>query len=146
MDLNRVIAQVHSSRWNYRYSVGTASMVLALPRLKIGHYLFNKYRLVEFFIQERLIRAKFIMIIMNGFHSQRRLTKRCEIPPWWHETQKMQSDAQFCKSDLIKAMQIPIKKWGYHKEEVKTYLHGTAFLHNSFFIVKYLHLLLTSLR
>ena len=49
MDLNRINAQVHSSRWNYRYSIGTASVVLELPRQKIGHYLFNEYRLVNCF-------------------------------------------------------------------------------------------------
>ena len=47
MDLNRIIGQVQSSRWNYCYSVGTASVVLELPRQKIGHCLFNEYRHVD---------------------------------------------------------------------------------------------------
>ena len=41
-DLNRNIAQVQSSRWNYHYSAGTASVVLELPRLKILYFLSNE--------------------------------------------------------------------------------------------------------
>ena len=48
-DLNRNIAQVQSSRWNYHYSAGTASVVLELPRLKILHFLSNEERLVNIF-------------------------------------------------------------------------------------------------
>ena len=43
------IFKLHSPRWNYLYSVGTSSVVLELPHLKIGHYLLNDYWLVEFF-------------------------------------------------------------------------------------------------
>ena len=49
-DLNRNTAQVQSSRWNYHYSTGTASVVLELPRLKILHFLSNEERLVNIFL------------------------------------------------------------------------------------------------
>ena len=48
-DLNRNITQVQSSRWNYHYGAGTASVVLELPRLKILHFLSNEERFVNIF-------------------------------------------------------------------------------------------------
>ena len=48
-DLNRNIAQVQSSRWNYHYSAGTASVVVELPRLKSLHFLSNEERLVNIY-------------------------------------------------------------------------------------------------
>ena len=52
-DLNRNIAQVHSCRWNYHYSAGTASVVFELPRLKILHFLSNKARVVNIYFLYR---------------------------------------------------------------------------------------------
>ena len=48
-DLNRNIAQVQSSHWNYHYNAETALVVLELPRLKILHFLSNEGRLVTIF-------------------------------------------------------------------------------------------------
>ena len=67
-DLNRNIAQVQSSGWNYHYSAGTASVVLEIPSLKLLHFLSHEERLVNIFIQERLKRAQFIIIIVKCFH------------------------------------------------------------------------------
>ena len=83
-------------------------MVFELPPLKIGHYLFNDYyMLVESFIQERPIRAQFIIVIVKGFHIQRKLTWRCEIPT--QNGENAVPGAQSCKSDLIKAIQMSIR-------------------------------------
>ena len=69
MDLNRNIAQVQTSCWNYHYSAGTATGGLGTTSPENFAFSVERGKACKyFFIQERLIRAQFTRVIMKGFH------------------------------------------------------------------------------
>ena len=57
-----------SSRWNYHYSAGTASVVLELPRLKTLHFLSNEQRLVNIFYTGMINKDPVYHCCRESFH------------------------------------------------------------------------------
>ena len=80
-DLNRNIAQVQSSRWNYHYSAGTASVVLELPRLNILHFLSNEERLVNIFYTGTINKGPVYHCYRERFSLLTEIDKEISISP-----------------------------------------------------------------
>ena len=119
-------------RGNYPDSMATTSVILELPRLKNGAWLFYKSTLDFFFDVGMLRKGLFIFFIGKCFQMSAQIDGDRLNSSHWQNTQGT-SGPMLSASRKIWRKQIifPIKFGSI--EEAETYLHGTTFpiIHSS---------------